>query len=236
MLCRCAVTRRAGIIATSLLLVTSCAGQVRPQTGQKKNAGKKPASPAYEIVLSEDEDYPAISWRKDDHYVETSCTGNGNVYVWKGMLGLFGLNPHGVVSFSREKLTDIPHPNVTYGAAEIAVSDAGVYYRAGGYTEEDIDKKTKVVTDSQGIDRVVQTREVAREEQYVAHFDKDGQYDGAIKDLPLQVFRVAVFNSGTLVVQGRDERGAPRVALLDSSGQLLRYLELPKDISSAQDL
>ena len=148
------------------------------------------------------------------------------------MLGLFGLTPKGVISFSSEKLTDISHPILTQLGADVAVSDSGVYYRASGVKDEDIDKKRTVVTDSQGIHHVEETREILRSQQYIAHFDKDGHYDGAIGDLPVLVFRVAVFNSGTLIVQGKDDRGRPRVALLDSSGQLLRYLELPKDISS----
>lgn len=230
MLCRCAATRRAGMIATTLLLATASVSQVHPQTVQKKNTGKDSPIPAYEIVLSEDDDYPAISWQKEEHHVETTCNGDGNVYVWK--LGLFGLTPKGVVSFSYEKLTDIPHPGVTFVAADLAVSDAGVYYRAGGYTDEDIAKKTRVVTDSQGIEHIEQIHEIIHREQYIAHFDKDGHYDGAIGDLPFLVARLAVFNSGTLIVQGKDASGRPRVALLDSGGQLLRYLELPKDMSS----
>ena len=230
----CCAKTRLSAISIILLLATTALAQTHPQANDKKSATKKAPIPAYEITLSEDEDYPSISWPKDEltYYVETTCHGDGNVYVWKGPRGLFGLTPKGVISFSSDKLTDIPHAGVTYVAADLAISDAGVYYRASGYTDEDIDKKTRVVTDSQGIEHVEHINEIIHEEQYIAHFDNDGHYDGAIDDLPLSVARVAVFNSGTLIAQGKDDRGRPRVALLDSSGQLLRYLELPKDISS----
>jgi len=233
--CCSAGTRRLGAIATILLVATAGNGQTHPQGNNKKAPTKKAAIPVYQIVLSEDKDYPAISWRKDRHSVETSCNGDGNVFVWKGPLGLFGLTPKGVISFSHEKLKDIPNPSVTWSAADIAVSDTGVYYRASGAKDEDIARKTEVITDSQGIEQTVLTGESLRSRQYIAHFDNDGHYDGAISDLPLTIFRVAVFNSGTLIVQGRDKSGRPRVALLDSGGQLLRYLELPKDISSGLD-
>ena len=227
-----------GIILSLMLLCVASAGQTQTPKMDKREPKAPPKTPlpVYEIILQDQTDYPSIPWRAASYgnVIETVCNGDRNVYVWKQAFGLVGLTPKGIVSFLKDKLIDIPHPNLTFIGSGASVSNSGIYFRATGYKDDDVKIESRVETDEQGHSRVVQDREVLRTRQYIARFDKDGHYDGAIADLPFSTYQLAAFDSGSLVVQGLDERNIPRLALLNASGQVLRYLELPKDLSTAQ--
>ena len=65
---------------------------------------------------------------------------------------------------------------------------------------------------------------------YIARFDSDGSYKGALKlDLPFRPTHLSGFKSGSFLTSGLDEGNIPHVALLGSGGQLLRYIEFPKE-------
>src|SRR6266700_1472397 len=67
---------------------------------------------------------------------------------------------------------------------------------------------------------------------YIARFDRDGTYKGALKlDSGLRPMQLAAFDSGSFVVAGVDEKKMSRVGLLNSSGQMGEYLQLPKDLT-----
>jgi hypothetical protein len=71
---------------------------------------------------------------------------------------------------------------------------------------------------------------------YIARFDADGSYKGALKlDLPFRPKRLSGFASGNFLVAGIDAGFVLRVAPLDSSGQLLRNIELAENTKFAKE-
>ncbi len=139
-----------------------------------------------------------------------------------GGQGLVALTPGGVVPFLTDKMTDIPHPSVTYLGLDPDISANRVSFRVTGIDDSKV--KTTTSTDEAGHTRTDKDATDAAI-NYLARFDKDGTYKGAIKlDLPFLIFKFAAFNSGTLLAQGLDQNKVPRIALLDASAQFMRYL------------
>ena len=209
------------------------------QTQAAKANKDQPTVPlqVFEIGFSEDTVYPSLSWPKgwmQGATVETSCIGDGNVYVLRPGAGIVGLTPGGVVSFLTDKMTDIPHPSTTFVGMNPSISTSGVAFMVSGIDDEKLDIRTW--TDEQGRPHTEKDATNATI-PYIVRFDKDGTYKGAMKlDLPFSVYKFAAFNSGNLMAQGSDQNKVPRVALLDASAQFVRYLDLRKDISTSRSV
>jgi hypothetical protein len=126
-------------------------------------------------------------------------------------------------------MTDISSPSTTFLGLKPSVSSSGISFMVVGIEKKDAEAgATNVATDREGHEHTMHS--------YIVRFDKDGTYKGAIRvdDLPFIVYKFAAFESGNLVAQGLDHNDVPRIGLLDSAGQFLRYLELRKDISTVQ--
>jgi hypothetical protein len=193
--------------------------------------------PQFEITLEEDTSYPSLDWPErwmQGNSVESYCIGDGNVYVLRPALGLVGLTPKGIVPFLRDKMTDIPHAETTWGGLSPSISASGISFGAMGIDDEKVD--TKTWTDAEGHTHAEKdvTNAVL---PYIVKFDNDGTYKGAIKlDLPFNLYSFAAFSSGNLVGHGADQNKIPRIALLDASAKFLRYMDLRKDISTSRSV
>jgi hypothetical protein len=217
-----------------LLCALGAAAQTQRKPSTTAADNKPKASPVvFEIKLSEDPDFTSMPWANDwPAPSQGYCDGEGNLYVWRWPpgAGLVALTPDGIVPFLSDKMSDIPNPHVHGGF----ISQSSIYLGVDGI--ENPKQETMIVEDAEGQERKLQ-KTVGDERRYIAQFDRDGTYKGRIKlDLPFYVDTFAAFASGTLVAQGRDENQIPRVALLDSGGQLMRYLELPKDLSAVSEI
>ena len=227
------------LILVGLLCVLGAAQTSAPKANkdQAKAAPKKPI-PVYEIALSEDSDYQPLPWPKERRgdFMENDCIGDRNLYVFISDSGLVGLTPKGVVSFLRDKMTDIPHPNMnSFWALHPAISAAGVFFSANGV--DDTKVETATWTDDEGQEHV--TRETKNATlNYIARFAKDGTYKGAIKvdGLPFVIYEFAAFDSGNLLAAGLDWNQKPYTALLDANAQFLRYLDLGKGVTAEPPL
>jgi hypothetical protein len=220
---------RMKISALALMLLLCASGVTQAPTPKAKKDQPKAPLPVFQITLTADTDYPSMPWR--EHLfgpIQGDCNGDGNLYIWEAPQGLVGLTNNGIVSFLSDKMTDIPGPGVS-GAYSASLSRSGIYLRVGGIEKEDAEGgESEIWTDKDGHHHAGHS--------YIARFDKDGTYKGAIRiDLPFVVSSFAAFDSGRIVLaQGLEQEKIPRVALLDSSAQFLRYLDLRKDISPVQ--
>ncbi len=218
---------------TFLVIVVLCrlgAAQTQPPVADR-NQSKAPL-PAYEITLAEDSDYPSLPWRAEDSLVVATCTGDGNVYVAKEGLGLVGLTRNGIVPFLANKMADINKPFMSFVGNGPVVTDSRVYLRVTGIDDSKFEIRT--VTDDQGQKKEEKWLISESFIPYLAQFGKDGAYKGASRlDIPFEVYTFNAFDSGNFIVQGLDKTKRPHVALLNSDTRLLRYLDLPKDISIA---
>ncbi len=219
------------LTAAAVLLCSLALAQTHPAGSTKQKP--KSSLPVFEVALSDDPDYsslPAKYW-SETRLPEATCNGDGNLYISIGGQGLVALTPAGIIPFLTDKMTDIPHPSVTGLGLDPDISADGLSFRVSGVDDSKV--KTTTWTDDAGHPHVERDATDARI-NYIARFDKDGTYKGAIKlDLPFLMFKFATFDSGTLLAQGLDQNEVPRVALLDASAQFMRYLDLRKDISTA---
>jgi hypothetical protein len=222
------------MLSKVLALLLLCASGATQTKGPKtKHDVPKPPPPIFEIKLSEDADFATMPWANDwPDPGSGNCNGDGNLYVWKWPpgQGLAGFTPKGIVSFASDKMSDIPTPI----AAREFISQSGVYLGVEG--TENPKQETEILEDQEGR-KLELHRTTGEKHSYIARFDKDGTYKGGIKlDLPFYAYTLAAFASGGLVAQGLDENKIPRVALLDSSAQLIRYLQLSKDMSAVSEI
>lgn len=124
-------------------------------------------------------------------------------------------------------MTEIPEPSV----GDFFVSDSEVYILVTGIKNA----KEETFTEIHHGKEVRRTRKIGETHQYIARFSTDGSYKGAVSlDFPFRVIQIAAFDSGSFLIAGVDNNKVPRVAELDSSGQLQNYIKLDKDITDRQ--
>jgi hypothetical protein len=138
---------------------------------------------------------------------------------------ILGLMPSGIVVFATNQMNDIPEPSTK----NVFVGSSSLYLLVSGM--ENAHKDDVVYKDESGQEKkMTETKGDIR--YYIARFDLDGSYRGALKlDSGFQPMQLAAFDSGTFVVAGLDENKTPRVALFNSSAQMVQYLQLPGDIT-----
>ena len=208
------------VLAIALLWATAWAQQkaASPQTTPKTEAPPAPL-PTYNVVLTP---IPNISVPVPDE-VDASvaqCDGAGNPYFaveGENDAEFVSLTSKGAVTFPAKKITDIAAPHME--TAFVAPSSL-LALTVGAEADQQEGNPIKDFM-AKGEMRV-----------YVARFDLDGSYKGALRlDLKLLPMQIAAFESGSFLIAGLDQSNVARVALMDSSGELLRYVELPKDIA-----
>lgn len=212
------------ILAAALLWATAAAQQkpASPRTTPKPEAAPAPL-PTYNIVLSPIPDISAPVPDEVDASV-AQCDGAGNPYFaveGENDAEFVGLTSKGVVTFPAKKITDIPSPHMETAFVTPSGLLALTFGKEPG--KEEGDEQGNPIKDfmAKGEMRV-----------YVARFDLDGSYKGALKlDLKFLPMQIAAFESGNFLIAGLDQSNVARVALMDPSGELLRYVELPRDIA-----
>jgi hypothetical protein len=171
--------------------------------------------------------YPAI--------FSDGCDANGNPYVRVDRAfpphgaEILKFDAKGIVTFETSKITDIVEPK---WIADF-VSDSELYMLVEGDTHtEQVTRKLEWLDGKEAVSW--ETKGEPR--YYIARFDPDGSYQGASKlDLPFRPTRLSGFMSGSFLTAGSDENQILRVALLDSGGQWLRYIEFPKEKQEASE-
>jgi hypothetical protein len=210
-------------IAALLLCTTLAAGQKSPPRKVAPQALARAQLPTYDIVLSPKEDI-STSLPDEVGASDEQCDASGNVYFsisQNGRNEFLGLTSRGVVSFSAQKIIDIPSPETE----RAYVTSSGLYVLTTG--REPARREDQEESDSLKTFLAGQGPRL-----YIARFDLDGSYKSALKlDFKFISLQLAAFDSGSFLVAGLDEGKAARVALLDSTGQMLKYLELPKDVA-----
>jgi hypothetical protein len=183
--------------------------------------------PLFEIRLSPDPD-SSITFADSSPVVSTQCDANGNPFIktfGPDGLQILGFTPKGVIAFATNQMTDIPEARAT----DFFVTDSALYVLVTGI--ENARKEEIIYKDEAGQEKKrLETKGDSRD--YIARFDRDGSYRGSLKlDFNFHPIQFAAFDSGSFVVAGLDESRVPRVGLLNSNGQLVKYLQLPKDIT-----
>jgi len=216
------------LLATMLLCVIAAAQQ---KTLQKTPPAKPapPPIPVFDIKLTPDDSAVSIAYPDNAPMIPALCDANGNpfvkVYGTDGM-HILAFTPKGAIPFDTRQITDVPEPELTN---YFFVRSSGIFLLVLGM--ENTRKEEQSIIDEQGREgkRLVTKGEYR---YYIARFDRDGTYKGALKlDSGFHYQQLAAFDSGVFVVAGLDENNTPRVALLNSSGQMLTYVQLPKDIT-----
>ncbi len=228
------IPRAQSIVIAIGLFNALCCAQTNAAKNSIQHRDKQQASPSlFEIEFSPANDYPPLPWSEDQPDITQSseCTGDKNVYLAGWPIGMAGTSftRNGIIRFSKDQMADIPLPEPMLLGS---VSQAGYFVRVGGTENAKMEEQT--FNDEEGHEsRYAEVK--GDHHEYIAHFDKDGSYKGAIKtELPFDLVSFGVFDSGNFVAQGLDQNKIPRIGLLDSSCQLIRYLDLPNDISTAR--
>lgn len=212
-------------LAVALLCVSVAAQRKVPPTKPSSSA-----VPLFDVKLSPDPNL-SIGLPDDMLVISTQCDTDGNPYVWTlGPSGrqILGFTPKGVITFATNQMTDIPEPS----AGDFFVAESALYVLVSGI---DNARKEEVIYKDEAGKETKQLETKGESRDYIARFDRDGAYRGALKlDFNFRPMQLSAFESGNFVIAGVDDNSTPRVGLLNSSGQLMKYLQLPKDITDRQ--
>lgn len=133
-----------------------------------------------------------------------------------------------VVQFGLSKINDITE------AVDLnfAVGDSDLYLLVRGSIPKD-----KILTFRKP-DGGIFRQQAARVEEYVARFKKDGSYLGAVRlEIPFAPLQLGVFPGGDFLIAGYEKNTfEPRIALVKSTGQFQRWVELPGDLHAKDDI
>jgi hypothetical protein len=212
------------LLAVALFCISTFAQQKVPLP----KAGPLPV-PVLDVKLSPD---PNLSIALPDNMLVlgTQCDTDGNPYADVMTLAppfrqTVAFTKKGVVMFATNQMTDIPEAQMLPSF----VAGSGVYAIVAGIENA---KKEEVTAKDDDGKEVKWIRTSGESRAYIARFDADGSYRGALKlDAGFQPIQLAAFGSGDFAAAGVDENKTPRVGVLNSRGQLLEYLRLPKDIT-----
>lgn len=216
----------------AILVLSGC---VSGQENSARQMKETPHSVANYEVRFEPDPKLETSLEEDHHTAINSegCDDSGNPYVQVHRLippnsnEVLKFGEKGIVTFETNKISDIVEPKWIADFASDSELDMLI---EGNTRTEQRNKKTENGEDE------VYWETTGEPRYYIARFDADGSYKGALKlDLPFRPMQLSGFSSGNFLVSGLDDRDATRVALLDSSGQLLREIEFANEKQEAAE-
>jgi hypothetical protein len=186
-----------------------------------------PAIPVFDAKLSPNPDL-SVPLADSIPVDSTQCDDDGNPYIktfGPDGLQILGITTKGIIAFATNQITDVPQPT----ASNFFVGSTEMYLLVQGL--ENARKEEVIEKDEQGQEwKRLETK--GDSVDYIGRFDRDGSYRGSLKlDSNFHPMQLAAFSSGTFVIAGLDESRTPRVGLFNSGGQLVKYLQLPKDIT-----
>lgn len=157
-----------------------------------------------------------------------SCDSDGRIFLRLAMPDTGTEDPISVsrdgktlVRFGKEKIYDIPQPSLQ----NLFLVDRDVYILGRGRMPLGHDTKWRMPSGE------VESQPAYKATSFVAHFDKDGRYAGAVQlDVPFHPQQFGVFGNGDFLVSGMERIGEARVAIVGSNGQLRRFVDLKGDI------
>jgi hypothetical protein len=132
-----------------------------------------------------------------------------------------------VVRFGKEKIHDISRPALL----SMFLVGSDVYILTRGSDPLGYETKWRTPTGE------VQSQQATKHSTFVAHFQRDGTYAGSVRlDLVFNPQHLGVFENGDFLIAGTDQSmSEPRVAIVDSNGQIRRFVELKGDVHAQEE-
>jgi len=168
------------------------------------------------------------------------CTSDGSIFALTATTASIGdlvsIAPDGktVTNFGVQKINDLKNPRII----SFFVSDRGVYLLVS--THESEESKDATILQSDGTVKAVKTTVVKGRHYAIAKFKTEGTYVGSIwLDVPFTPQQFGAFSTGDFLIAGikTDVLGTQRttasqLALVASSGQFLKQIDLKQDPNS----
>jgi hypothetical protein len=216
-----------GRILKVILFALAAARGLLPQSMSPRPAGPVAAEALEMFRLSEGATAQVPSLPAESIATPVLCSSDGTVFTRVASLEAGVEDPVSISSdgktitrFGKEKINDNPEPVLLNSF----ITDSDVYIIAAGRTRLGYDAKLTSPTGN------VQSVPASRTKYFVARFRRDGTYAGSVAlDLPFKPSHLGVFANGDFLIEGADVNG-PRVAIVDSNGQLRRIVELKGDV------
>jgi len=234
---------RLSIHSVLLSAVVTCLGRQAPSQMVTSHSGSSEPVPAYRISFERRDPIPGIAASREISG-PIECTPDGTAFL--NMVIRTG--PEQMSSSSR--LVRLSPPIEILVSASLS-GEAHEFRLDQLHDLHDVKQKAHYATDSELAILVIAAPEdkqgkesfvtsdgvkhevaanVAERHDYLVIFDRDGTYRKTIQlDDAMVLLRVGVFASGNLLAFGFDRVDrSPKLALFNSDGSLLRFLEIPK--------
>jgi len=213
------------------------------QESPAESAGKGEGAehvPSMKLAFAEEKDTPQVGAQG---FVWRGCTSDGAMFVqpWQP-----SAPEADVVSFARTHGT---YTVTTYAMNQI--SDVHDAHLRDAYPTESLlamllingtrddamtTSKRDITVPSTG-QRYEQDVRSGTRNDYIATFDRQGNYKGAVElDLPFKPRKIAVFSSGLYLLIGSDTEHKPRFAFVNADGTLQRLLDTDKPMHGWEDM
>jgi hypothetical protein len=226
MLTRTTVSASNLFLAALLSLSTGTVGQ-----DATAHSTKRPTASVAVVGLSlkEDKTAPRLSASPVMTY-PVRCTADGTAYL--EMLQppdysypkrrLVSISAKEVHEFVLQAITDLKHVE----AIDYFPSESEVAFLVHGTTGSEEVTRTFTLPDGEKLEEKWPKAEI---HAYVARFDPAGKYLGVTQlEDEIEPHKLAIFPSGNFLVWGLERvTKSPRLVLVGSSGEMLRYLEVP---------
>lgn len=195
---------------------------------QESNA---PTVPSVFLRVFSTTEVPGIG---EPFLTNSQCTTDNKAFVTRmvgptgeGDVHLISTDGKKVIKIALDRIQDVNHPSLQAFFA----SGSDIYLLLTGLTPQN---KTVTLIHPNGEKEAQQAFVPGN---YISHFRSDGSYVRTVAlDLPFSPMQLGAFPSGDFLIAGAAKQtDEPRIALVRSTGQLNRFIELKGDIHARAD-
>ena len=214
------------IVASALF----CGAQRRSPVSPEKLSTGVPSVSLEEMAIV---DVPSLA--AESYGLPILCSADGTLYLQvASMVGMNGMGDSisissdgkRVVQFGRDKISDIPRASI--GDMFLEGNDLYLLTLTTAPAGHTVEMRTH--------SGEVQRGESIRAEYFISRFRSDGSYLGSVRlDLPFQPLHLGVFGNGDFLIAGAAAHSEPQQALVSSTGQFQRSIDIKGDIHVQSD-
>jgi hypothetical protein len=195
--------------------------------GQNPGPSQQPSLPSVRLDISSTTEVPGIS---EPFLTDSICSPDNAAFMTRmigptgeGDVEVISNDGKNVIRLNAGKVTDINKPFIEAFTA----NESSIYLLIEGHKLEDKTFAVRSKPDGQA-----ETMQAYTRQAYVARFRRDGSYAGSVAlDLPFTPMQFGAFAHGDFFFAGAmKDTGEPKAALVKSTGQFDRFLELLGDI------
>jgi hypothetical protein len=222
------------VLLFTLFVTTWFFAQVIPQHSPQAATAAPEKVPLEKVPLAVVSTVQVPSLPMESMALPVLCSPEGTIFIRlatmaAGVQDTVSVSSDGktVIRFDRMKINDVPRPV----PLDVFLSGSDVYMLTDGQIPLGYETKWRSPIGE------VESHQASTSRTFVTHFQHDGTYAGSVLlDVPFKPLHLGIFEDGNFLITGADKKtDEPRLAIVSSSGQFMRFVELKGDVHAQKE-